>query len=86
MRLGIAEHGDLPQPTIRAIMRNDGPSVRPTDLHDVLLAHAEDAAVPLSDPRILRRVMQGRLTDAGLHEALGGEFVPLDPSPVTVAR
>lgn len=85
VRLGIAEPGDLPQPTIRAIMRNDGPSVRPTDLHDVLLAHARDRTV-LPDPRNLRRVAQGRLAEAGLHEALGGEFVPLDPSPVAVAR
>lgn len=84
VRLGIAEPGDVPQPTIRAILRNDGPSVRPTDLHDVLLAHAHDAALPT--PRYLRRVAQGRAVESGLHEALSGELVPLDPSPVAVAR
>ncbi|MBW3562907.1 MAG: TIGR03936 family radical SAM-associated protein [Actinobacteria bacterium] len=84
VRNGLAAAGDVLRPTIRAILRNDGPSVRPTDLHDVLLAHADDGALP--DPRLLRRVVQGRLVDGGLSEALSGEHVPLAPSPVAVAR
>lgn len=68
-----------PAPTLRAILSNDGPSVRSGDLHDILTAHAAPGDRPLPAPRILRRVVQGHVADGGLHEALSGEHIPLDP-------
>jgi radical SAM-linked protein len=68
-------------PTIRAIIRNDGPSVRPGDLHDILMAHRAPNDVPLPRPQLLRRVAQGRVVDGGLVEALSGEYIPLEVAP-----
>ena len=63
-------------PTVRAVLRNDGPAVRPRDLHEALTRVAADAA-PLPEPQLLRRVAQGRLDADGLREALTGELIPL---------
>ena len=67
---------DLAAPTVRAVLRNDGPSVRPRDLHEALTRVAAQAA-PLPEPHLLRRVAQGRLDADGLREALTGELIPL---------
>jgi radical SAM-linked protein len=78
-------------PTLRAVLRNDGPTVRPTDLFNALTlrrdATDEGASPPtagdaadLPDPRVHRRVAQGEPVDGGLREALSGEVVPLDPA------
>lgn len=61
-------------PVIRAVLRNDGPTVRPTDLHAALARY-----VPLPDPTLCRRVVQGRATEDGIAEALTGKLEPLAP-------
>ncbi len=58
---------------LRAVLRNDGPTVRPTDLHAAL--SRDDIAEPLR----YRRVAQGEAVDAGLREALSDAVVPLVP-------
>ena len=58
---------------LRAVLRNDGPTVRPTDLHAALAR--DDVAVP----RAVRRVAQGSHVAAGIEEALSGEVEPLVP-------
>ena len=52
---------------IRAVLRNDGPTVRPTDLFSAL--SRDDVA----DPPVVRRVAQGEPVDDGLREALSGQ-------------
>lgn len=72
--------GDGPptlNPTLRAVLRNDGTTVRPTDLHDALLSRREPGDPPLPEPTLVRRVAQGRLVESGLLEALTGGHVPL---------
>lgn len=64
-----------PATVLRALLRNDGPAVRPTDLHEMLLPHLVGASLP--GPRLTRRVVQGRLDGDGLREALTGEPEPL---------
>jgi radical SAM-linked protein len=79
-----ADTGDAAHPTLRAVLRNDGPTIRPTDLHNALLAVATTPDHPsgiLPDPRVHRRVAQGDAIAAGLREALSGEVVPLEPEP-----
>ena len=80
-------------PVLRAVLRNDGPTIRPTDLHTALTVlldpeppgsrrRAEPAgpATPsLPEPVRYRRVAQGEPTDGGLTEALSGAFVGVDP-------
>lgn len=72
------DHGvhavDGPLPVLRAVLRNDGPSVRPSDIHTALAA-AEDVLLPA--PRLARRVAQGKPVDGGLREALSGEVFEL---------
>jgi radical SAM-linked protein len=81
----VAIHAELareiptgpPAPTLRVILRNDGPQVRPGDLTTALLVHrAPDDPQP-PEPRLLRRVVQGRLAGDAVAEALSGEVVPL---------
>jgi radical SAM-linked protein len=90
-----APGGDAAHPTLRAVLRNDGPTVRPTDLAnalrprlDALPDHrvAASAAPPTgapdagpAEPRLFRRVAQGDPVDDGVREALSGEVVPLEP-------
>lgn len=65
-------------PALRAVLRNDGPTVRPTDLHNALDSRSpEDHDGPR--PRLYRRVAQGQAVDGGLREALSGEVVSLEP-------
>lgn len=66
-------------PTIRAILSNDGPSIRPGDLHQALTAYLGPDDEPIPQPRLLRRVAQGRPVEPGLREALSGEIIPLVP-------
>jgi radical SAM-linked protein len=65
---------------LRAVLRNDGPTVRPTDLAtalatDVATAPGQDPDV--APPTLTTRVAQGEAIDGGLREALSGEVVPL---------
>jgi radical SAM-linked protein len=56
---------------LRAVLRNDGPTVRPTDLLNALARG--DVAVP----PVIRRVAQGEHVPEGLREALSGQVEPL---------
>jgi radical SAM-linked protein len=58
---------------LRAVLRNDGPTVRPTDLF-AALSHDDIAAPPTTC-----RVAQGEHVPEGLREALSGEVAPLVP-------
>ncbi len=66
-----------PTTILRAIFTNDGPSVRPTELYEVLTTYADG---DLTQPRLYRRVSQGRVEADGLTEALSGEHEPLAPN------
>lgn len=70
-----ADRSLAPTTVLRALLRNDGPAVRPTDLHEMLLPHLADTSLP--EPRLTRRVVQGRLDGDGVREALTGEPEPL---------
>jgi radical SAM-linked protein len=58
---------------LRAVLRNDGPTVRPTDLHAALTRD------DIAEPVLYRRVAQGEHVDDGLREALSTAVVPLVP-------
>lgn len=58
---------------LRAVLRNDGPTVRPTDLHNAL------SRADVAEPPVIRRVAQGEHVPAGLREALSGEVDLLVP-------
>jgi radical SAM-linked protein len=62
-----------PTTILRAVLRNDGPTVRPTDLHAAL--SRED----LAEPSAVVRIAQGEQVPDGLREALSGEVEPLVP-------
>jgi radical SAM-linked protein len=66
---GLAPPLDVQQhaPVLRAVLRNDGPTVRPSDLANALTRFAD---LELPDPRTYVRVAQGTWTDEGLVEAL----------------
>lgn len=64
-----------PIPVCRAVFRNDGPTVRPTDLAGAL---ARFAGSDLPDPRLYVRVAQGTWTDDGLVEALTQQVEGVD--------
>jgi len=68
-------------PLLRAVTRNDGPTVRPTDLHTALssLLSGRDDGRGLPEPRLHRRVAQGQIVATGLREALSGEVERLAP-------
>lgn len=70
--------GDAPQaaPVLRAVLRNDGPTIRPTDL-EVALARLGATALPTV--RRYRRVAQGDAVDGGLREALTQQIEKLTP-------
>lgn len=60
---------------LRAVLRNDGPTIRPTDLHAALATGTPG----LPEPGLYRRVAQGPPVPGGLTEALSGELVGLVP-------
>ncbi|MTV27283.1 DUF2344 domain-containing protein [Nitriliruptoraceae bacterium ZYF776] len=65
---------------LRAVLRNDGPTVRPGDLLSALArpgSTGDDAE--FAPPATTTRVAQGEFTGDGLREALSGELVPLAP-------
>lgn len=78
--------GDGAHTVLRAVLRNDGPTVRPTDLLSALGgdggctpgAGAPDD-VDIAAPTRITRVAQGEASDAGLREALTGELEHLVP-------
>ena len=80
-----ADSGDAAHPTLRAVLRNDGPTIRPTDLFSALTerldAAPDTAPRDLPEPRLHRRVAQGEAVEGGLREALSGEVVPLEQDP-----
>ncbi len=65
--------GAGPRTTLRAVLRNDGPTVRPADLANALI-HDDVAA-----PTTIRRVAQGEHVTGGLREALSGHLEVLVP-------
>ena len=67
-------------PALRAVLRNDGPTVRPSDLWNALVAVAPDGVGTLPQPRLYRRVAQGDPVEDGVREALTTEVEPLDPT------
>ena len=75
---GLAPSLDSPQqaPVLRAVLRNDGPTVRPSDLANALTRFAD---LDLPDPRSYARVAQGSWTDEGLVEALTQQVERLVP-------
>ena len=69
-------HGPTPpgaHTVLRAVLRNDGPTVRPTDLHAAL--SRDDVAAPSA----VMRVAQGTYVADGIAEALSGEVEHLVP-------
>jgi radical SAM-linked protein len=56
---------------LRAVLRNDGPTVRPTDLLNAL------SNGDIAEPPVIRRVAQGEHVPDGLREALSGQVEPL---------
>lgn len=56
---------------LRAVLRNDGPTVRPTDLHAALSQN------DIAEPIRYRRVAQGEHVESGLREALSATVEPL---------
>jgi radical SAM-linked protein len=56
---------------LRAVLRNDGPTVRPTDLLNAL------SRGDVAEPPVIRRVAQGEHVPEGLREALSGQVEPL---------
>ncbi len=58
---------------LRAVLRNDGPTVRPHDLHAALTRG------DIAEPAVCRRVAQGEHVPAGLREALSGEIERIVP-------
>jgi radical SAM-linked protein len=65
---------------LRAVLRNDGPTVRPADLLTALATDVASGAVHEPDvapPVLTTRVAQGEAVDGGLREALSGEVAPL---------
>jgi radical SAM-linked protein len=68
-----AAPGDVASTVLRAVLRNDGPTVRPTDLHAAL---SHDDVAP---PAATTRVAQGEHVREGLREALSHEVEHLVP-------
>lgn len=71
---GADEGGATPsgaRTVLRAVLRNDGPTVRP---HDLLAALGRD---DVADPVTTCRVAQGEHVPDGLREALSGQVEPL---------
>lgn len=73
---------------LRAVLRNDGPTIRPTDLHAALSRPSGPGSPPgeqpdpdepqdVAPPTSLVRVAQGEAVDGGLREALTGQIEPL---------
>jgi radical SAM-linked protein len=75
---GVTSSSERPHPgartVLRAVLRNDGPTVRPTDLLNAL------ADGDVAQPPVLRRVAQGDHVPSGLREALSGQVEPLVPN------
>ncbi len=67
---------------LRAVLDNDGPAVRPTDIFAALQGFADDE---LPAPRLHTRIAQGDLVEGGLKEALGNEVFALEPDLTTEA-
>ncbi|MFP4635919.1 MAG: TIGR03936 family radical SAM-associated protein [Nitriliruptoraceae bacterium] len=65
--------GPSAETVLRAVLRNDGPTVRPTDLHAAL--SRDDVATP----SLVTRLAQGAPVTDGIAEALSGEVEPLVP-------
>ncbi len=67
---------------LRAVLRNDGPTVRPPELLTALtdaVAPPGSAPVEVAPPVTTCRVAQGELDGDRLREALSGELIEVDP-------
>lgn len=64
-------------PTLRVVLRNDGPIIRPTDLITALDALSDEPALP--QPHLVSRVAQGPVHDDGVTEALTQQVHHLHP-------
>lgn len=67
---------------LRAVLRNDGPTVRPPELLTALtdaVAPSGTDRVEVAPPVVTCRVAQGELDDAAVREALSGARYPVDP-------
>jgi radical SAM-linked protein len=78
--------GDGEHTVLRAVLRNDGPTVRPTDLLSALggdggctPAAGAPEEVDIAAPARITRVAQGEPAESGLREALTGEMEELVP-------
>ena len=78
--------GDGEHTVLRAVLRNDGPTVRPTDLLSALGGDGGSAPgagappdVDVAAPTRITRVAQGEFGDQGVREALTGEIEELVP-------
>jgi hypothetical protein len=65
--------------TLRAVLLNDAPTIRPSDL--LVALSDEDVA----QPALVRRVAQGAPEDEGVVEALSGRFEPVRSDVVAEA-
>lgn len=70
--------GDQHAPILRAVLRNDGPTIRPTDLKHALDT-LSDTGTPLPQPRLYSRLAQGLVHDDGVVEALTQQVNHLHP-------
>lgn len=70
--------GDQHAPILRAVLRNDGPTIRPTDLKTALDTLSDDGT-PLPRPRLHSRLAQGRVHEDGIVEALTQQVNFLHP-------
>ena len=82
----VPPNGDGEHTVLRAVLRNDGPTVRPTDLLSALggdggctPAANAPAEIDIAAPTRNVRVAQGEATEAGVREALTGETEALVP-------
>jgi hypothetical protein len=76
---GPTPDGSGARTTLRAVLRNDAPTIRPAD---VLVAVGDGEIAP---PSLVRRVAQGAPTDEGLAEALTGTVETVRDSVVAEA-
>lgn len=65
-------------PVLRVVLRNDAPTIRPTDLTAALDRLSDDP--PLPQARLHTRVAQGVVHDDGVTEALSGQVNHLHPA------
>lgn len=76
--------GDMTAPILRVVLRNDGPTIRPTDLKTALDTLSGTDG-PLPQPRLYSRLAQGLVHDDGVVEALTQQVNHLHPDRLAEA-